>query len=70
MNPLRLRQPTGCAGIVDADGRLRCMLIELRETEIDAFIWMGLLEAEMRNDRIAVSQALYAHLETTLGSKP
>jgi hypothetical protein len=46
---------------------LRFMMIELRETEIDAFIRMGLLEPEMRNDRIAVSQALYAHLETTLG---
>jgi hypothetical protein len=47
---------------------LRCLTIELRETEIDAFVRMGLLEPEMRNDRIAVSQALYAHLETTLGS--
>jgi hypothetical protein len=43
-------------------------MIELRETEIDAFIRMGLLQPEMRNDRIAVCQALYAHLDTTLGS--
>ena len=49
---------------------LRCLVIELRETEIDAFIRMGLLEPEMRNDRIAVSQALYAHLDSTLGSFP
>ena len=49
---------------------LRCMMIELRETEIEAFIRMGLLKPEMRNDRIAVSQALYVHLETTLGSNP
>jgi len=47
---------------------LRCMMIELRETEIEAFIRMGLLKPEMRNDRIAIGEALYAHLDTTLGS--
>jgi hypothetical protein len=49
---------------------LRCMIIELRETEVDAFIRMGLLEPEMRNDRIAICRALYAHLDSTLGSMP
>jgi hypothetical protein len=45
---------------------LRCHMIELRETEIDALINRGLLETEMRNDTTAVRKALYAHLERTL----
>ena len=49
---------------------LRCLTIQLRETEIDALIRKGLLNAEMRNDPIAVSKALYAHLERTLDSTP
>ena len=40
-------------------------MIELRETEIDALIRMGLLQPEMRNNPIAVCEALYAHLDTT-----
>ena len=47
---------------------LRCLMIELRETEIDALIRIGLLNAEMRNDASAVSEALYVHLDRTLGS--
>jgi hypothetical protein len=46
---------------------LRCFTIELRETEIDALIRKGLLRAEMRNDQNAVSEALYAYLDRTLG---
>ncbi len=46
---------------------LRCLMIELRETEIDALIRKGLLRAEMRNDQNAVSEALYAYLDRTLG---
>ena len=46
---------------------LRCITTELRETEIDAFIQMGLLKAEMRNSPNAVAKALYAHLDRTLG---
>ena len=49
---------------------LRCLTIELRETEIDALIRNGMLNAEMRDDPIAVSEALYAHLDQTLGSGP
>jgi hypothetical protein len=45
---------------------LRCLVIELRETEIDALISNGLLKPEMRNDTSAVIDALYAHLESTL----
>ena len=29
---------------------MRCLRIEIRETEIDAFVSMGLIEAEARND--------------------
>jgi len=47
---------------------LRCLTIEVRETEIDALIHKGFLKAEMRNDPIAVTEALYAHFDLTLGS--
>ena len=49
---------------------LRCLTIQLRETEIDALVRKGLLNAEMRNDPIAVSTALYAHFDRTLNSTP
>ena len=49
---------------------LRCFTIELRNTEIDVLIHKGFLKAETRNDPIAVSKALYAHLDQTLGSGP
>jgi hypothetical protein len=49
---------------------LRCFLIELRETEIDALIRKGLLKPETRNDPNAVSVALYAFLDGTLGAMP
>jgi hypothetical protein len=29
---------------------LRCLMIEISQTEIDAFVRMGLLKAEMRDD--------------------
>jgi hypothetical protein len=49
---------------------LRCLMIELRETEIDALIRKGLLKPETRNDPTALSKALYAFLDGTLGAKP
>ena len=49
---------------------LRCLLIELRETEIDALISRGHLKKETRNDLNEVIDALYAHLDRTLGSLP
>jgi hypothetical protein len=49
---------------------LRCLTIELRETEIDALIGKGLLRADARNDQSAVYHALYAHLDRTLGDRP
>lgn len=46
---------------------LRCFVVELRETEIDALIRMQLLKLEMRNDARAVTAALYAYLDRALG---
>ena len=46
---------------------LRCLTVELRETEIDALIRKNLLKAETRNDPRAIRKALYAHLDRTLG---
>jgi hypothetical protein len=40
----------------------------LRETEIDELICKGLLKPETRNDTSAIIDALYAHLDHTLGS--
>jgi hypothetical protein len=42
--------------------KLRCLTIELRETEIEELIRQGLLTLEARNDRSAILKALYAHL--------
>ena len=49
---------------------LRCLMIELRETDVDALICGGLLEHETRNDRNAVRKALYGHLNRTLRPAP
>jgi hypothetical protein len=49
---------------------LRCLTVQLRETEIDALIRKGLLKPETRNDPSAVSDALYAFLDGTLGVTP
>jgi hypothetical protein len=46
---------------------MRCLTIELHETEIDGLIRRGLLKPETRNDASAVSDALYAFLDGTLG---
>ena len=45
---------------------LRCITVELRETEIDVLIEKGLLEAVARNDPHALSDALHAHFDRTL----
>jgi len=46
---------------------LRCFMIELRETEIDALIGKGLLATENRRDYDSVQSALYAFLDRALG---
>ena len=45
---------------------MRCLWIELHETEIDALVQRGLLKEETRNDQNAIADALYDHLERTL----
>jgi hypothetical protein len=46
---------------------LRCLKVELRETEIDALIHKRLLKPEARHETKAVVEALYAHFDRTLG---
>ena len=46
--------------------KLRCVTIELRETEIDWLIRRGLLNSEMRNNLIAVRGALHRFLDQAL----
>lgn len=47
---------------------LRCLIIELREEEIDALVRSDLLPPELRTDRSALRRALYAFLDRTLGA--
>ena len=47
---------------------LRCLIIELRVTEIDVLVRRNLLKAETRNDMYAVRRALYQYLDQTLGA--
>jgi hypothetical protein len=60
--------PTMPSGFA-AQGNLQAMSHD-RETEIDVLIGKGLLSSEMRHDPRVVRQALYAHLDQTLGSAP
>jgi hypothetical protein len=46
---------------------LRCLIIELRETEIDTLVKKELLKNETRNDKEAIAEALYRYLDRTLG---
>jgi putative ABC transport system substrate-binding protein len=45
-------------------------VVALRETEVDVLIGKGLLNSETRHDPRVVREALYAHLDQTLGSSP
>jgi hypothetical protein len=45
---------------------LRCLTIELRETEADALIRMGFLDANARNDQGRIAEALYAYFDREL----
>ena len=45
---------------------MRCLIIELRETEIDALIGRHLLAAESRHDNAAVRRGLYQFLDDAL----
>jgi hypothetical protein len=44
---------------------LRCVTIELRETEIDVLIQKGLLNADARNNARSVREALYQYFDGT-----
>jgi hypothetical protein len=48
---------------------VRCLTVQLFEEEIDELIRRGFLKDVARNDRQAVCEALYAHLDRTLGPK-
>lgn len=45
---------------------LQCFTLELRNTEVDALVSKGLLDAAMRADGKAILEALYQHLDATL----
>jgi ethanolamine utilization cobalamin adenosyltransferase len=45
---------------------LRCLRIELRETEIDALVCRGFLKSDARNVRQEIIQALYKYLDDNL----
>ena len=45
---------------------LRCLTIELRETEIEALIQKGLLKPETRNDANSIIRAIYEFFDRTL----
>ena len=46
---------------------LRCVVVQLREAEIDELIRRKLLQVNARNDVYAVRDALHAHFDRTLG---
>jgi hypothetical protein len=46
---------------------MRCLTIELREAEIDAFIRQGRLRADRRANSAALRQALYGFLDQYFG---
>jgi len=45
---------------------MRCLMIEIRETEIDALIRKGFLTPDARNDTGAIIDAMYAHFDREL----
>jgi hypothetical protein len=46
--------------------RMRCLTVELRETEIDNLVQKGLLQGDARNDPHAVRDALHRFFDNTL----
>jgi hypothetical protein len=45
---------------------LRCVLVEMQQSELDELIRRGLLNNEMRNDPDAIRGALYEFFDSTL----
>jgi hypothetical protein len=46
--------------------RLRCLTVELRDSEIDMLVCRALLKPEMRHSKSAIINALHEHFEQTL----
>jgi hypothetical protein len=42
-------------------------MIEIRDSEVEALVREGALKDDARNDPCAICDALYAHLDRTLG---
>lgn len=49
---------------------LRCLTIQLRETEIDVLVHEGLLKPETRHSKNAIINALHAFFDHTLSRMP
>ena len=49
--------------------KLRCLTIQIRESEIDVLVRKGFLQVDAGNDTNAIVAALYEFLERTLGFK-
>jgi hypothetical protein len=49
---------------------MRCLMIEIRDSEVEALIRKGALKADAHNDPCAICDALYAHLDITLDERP
>jgi hypothetical protein len=47
---------------------LRCLMVEVREREIEALVRKGLLKPETRNSAREIIMAFYRFLDQTLGS--
>jgi hypothetical protein len=48
-------------------GDLRCYILELRESEIEALVRRGFLSPDERTNRSAVVKAMYAFLDGAFG---
>jgi hypothetical protein len=48
---------------------LRCLTIEIHQSEIDMLVCRALLDPEMRNNEYAIINALYAHFDQTLSMR-
>ena len=46
---------------------LRCLMIQIRDREIDALVRQGLLDSEKRDDTRAIRAAFHQYLDQTLG---
>jgi hypothetical protein len=49
---------------------LRCLVVQLFESEIDVLVNKGLLTREGRNDASAIREAVHRHFAETLASTP